>query len=379
MHVLADDFATGTFRAPEPPCLSLYQPTHRSHPENAQDPIRFRNLVKSMEESLRQQYPKRDIKSLLQPFYTLADDAVFWNNTQDGLAVLASPDIFRVYKLQRPVAELAVVADSFHIKPLLRIVQSADRYQILGLSRQEVKLFEGNRDALDEIELPPDFPRTLADVIGESGQKPQPIRTHGAAGAGGRHGTASKADLMESDTEQFFRAVDRAVLENYSRPLRLPLVLAALPENQGSFRQLSHNPFLLSQSIDVYPDALSIDALQERAWRAVEPQYLERLAALVDMFGAARPHSLADADLVLISRNAIAGRIATLLLEADRHIPGRIDHSTGEIEAANLAHPEVDDLLDDLGELVLHNGGQVVIVPKERMPTDTGAAAIYRF
>ncbi|HEX5513293.1 MAG TPA: hypothetical protein VFY81_02780, partial [Gammaproteobacteria bacterium] len=134
MHVLADDFTTGTFRAPEPPCLSLYQPTHRSHPEKAQDPIRFRNLVKSMEESLRQKYPKRDIESLLQPFYTLADDSVFWNTTQEGLAVLASPDIFRVYKLQRPVAELAVVADSFHIKPLLRIVQSADRYQILGLS-----------------------------------------------------------------------------------------------------------------------------------------------------------------------------------------------------------------------------------------------------
>ena len=37
----------------ESPCLSLYQPTHRRHPENDQDRIRFRNLVKQMEESLR--------------------------------------------------------------------------------------------------------------------------------------------------------------------------------------------------------------------------------------------------------------------------------------------------------------------------------------
>jgi hypothetical protein len=44
-----------------------------------------------------------------------------------------------------------------------------------------------------------------------------------------------------------------------------------------------------------------------------------------------------------------------------------------------LAHPEVDDLLDDLGELALKKGGQVVIVPQERMPTKTGIAAIYRF
>jgi len=69
------------------------------------------------------------------------------------LAVLAAPGLFRVYRLQRPVPELVVVADSFHTKPLMRILQSADRYQVLGLNRQEIKLFEGNRDALDEIEL----------------------------------------------------------------------------------------------------------------------------------------------------------------------------------------------------------------------------------
>jgi hypothetical protein len=33
----------------QPPCLSLYQPTHRSRPENQQGPIRFRNLVKELE------------------------------------------------------------------------------------------------------------------------------------------------------------------------------------------------------------------------------------------------------------------------------------------------------------------------------------------
>ena len=50
----------------ESPCLSLYQPTHRRHPENDQDRIRFRNLVKQMEESLRQKYPKRDVAPLLK-------------------------------------------------------------------------------------------------------------------------------------------------------------------------------------------------------------------------------------------------------------------------------------------------------------------------
>ena len=39
----------------------------------------------------------------------------------------------------------------------------------------------------------------------------------------------------------------------------------------------------------------------------------------------------------------------------------------------------VDDMLDDLAELVLTKGGEVVVVPSERMPTDSGLAAICRF
>jgi hypothetical protein len=67
------------------------------------------------------------------------------------------------------------------------------------------------------------------------------------------------------------------------------------------------------------------------------------------------------------------------LIEADRHIPGRIDYTSGRIDPGDLAHPEVDDVLDDLGELVLKKGGQIVIVPAERMPAQTGVAAIYRY
>ena len=50
------------------PCLSVYQPTHRRHPENKQDPIRFRNLVKELEVSLRQRYPEVDARPLMEPF-----------------------------------------------------------------------------------------------------------------------------------------------------------------------------------------------------------------------------------------------------------------------------------------------------------------------
>ena len=380
MNSLAQDYPAILSSDHETPCLSLYQPTHRQHPDNTQDPIRFRNLVKKMEASLRQKYPKREIKSLMQPFEALAEDRAFWNHTADGLAILSAPGLFRVYKLQRPVAELVVVADSFHTKPLMRIMQSADSYQVLALNRNAFKVFEGNRDALDEIQSIDGVPHTAAELLGKNANAREGAhRSYGPTGDAAWHGTDVKQDAAERDAEQFFRAVDRAVLQHCSQPSGMRLILAALPEHHHQFRTISRNPFLMKEALDVHPDDLSLDALRERAWQLVLPHYLERLAGLVEAFSAATVNGRGTDVLDDIAAAAIAGRIAILLIEADRLIPGIIDVTSGKITTSDLNHPEIDDVLDDLGEYVLKAGGEVVIVPAERMPTKSGAAAVYRF
>lgn len=382
MNLLANDYPEMILTQHKPPCLSLYQPTHRRHPGNLQDPIRFRNLVRELTESLQQKYPKLTIEPLLKPLHALADDSAFWNHNLDGLAILAAPEFFRIYRLQRPVEELAVVADSFHTKPLMRIMQSADRYQILGLNRRAIRLFEGNRDRLDEIEPVPEVSRTLDDALNSDFERDSATRTYGPIRPTtmGRHGDSDvKQDGIRSDTERFFRAIDRSVLEYHSRPTGLPLLLAALPEHHHLFREVSDNPHLLAECIDVHPDDLAIEELCRRAWEQVQPHYLARLVGLVDRFRAAIPREQATADLADAARAAVAGRIDTLLLEAGRYVPGRMDKITGEITPGMLDNPAVDDLLDDLGERVLTQGGEVILVPTERMPTGTGLAAIYRY
>jgi hypothetical protein len=70
--------------------------THRSHPENLQDPIRFQNLVKQLEESLLEQYSAIEVKKFLEPYITLNNNSEFWEHTLDGLAVLGSTEFFKV-------------------------------------------------------------------------------------------------------------------------------------------------------------------------------------------------------------------------------------------------------------------------------------------
>ena len=367
----------------QPPCLSLYQPTHRRHPGKQQDPIRFRNLVKELEASLRQKYPAVETRSVLAPFEALAHQHDFWNHTLDGLAVLGCPTLFRVFRLPRPVGEFAVVADSFHTKPLRRLLQTVDRYQVLGISLQKIRLFEGNRDALDEIDPAPGVPRNITESLGDELTEPHlTVASYGGVGQGSapmHHGDGGRQDAVHADAERFFRAVDRAVLEHHSRPSGLPLILAALPEHHHLFREVSHNPFLMAEGLPVNPDTLPIDDLRKRAWQVVEPEYQVKLATLAEEFAAAKSKGLGNDDLAQVAEAAAAGRVATLLIESLRQIAGRLDGTTGRVEVADLSNPQGDDLLDDLGELVGRMGGRVWVIPAERMPAHTGLAATYRY
>lgn len=381
-HLLNPQALTELRAFATPPCLSLYQPTHRRHPENQQDPILFRHGIEALSISLRQRHTAAQTQALLAPFQALADDANFWNHTLDGLAVLGGTGLFRVFVLSRPVAELAVVANSFHTKPLRRVLQSVDRYQVLGLSLNRIRLFEGERDGIAEIEPAPGVPRTVTDALGDELTEPHhTVSSYGGIGGASspmHHGQGGKKDEVDKDAERFFRAVDRAVAEHHSKPSGLPLILAALAEHHHLFHQVSHNPLLLTSGIDVNPDALSPDQLRQRAWQAVEPQYRARQTRWADEFGAARAKGLGSDNLADVARAAATGRVDMLLIEAERQIAGHLDDSSGRIIAADLENPNIDDLLDDLGELVLKMGGQVHVLPADRMPGSAGLAATYR-
>ena len=392
----------------ESPCISLYLPTHRAHPENQQDPIRYRNLLREVESSLQKAYPTREVRPLLEQFQALADDKEFWNQRTDGLAVLGAAGTFRVFDLQRPVPERAVVADSFHVKPLIRILQSADRYQVLCLTRHEAKLYEGNRDSLDPVDLS-ELPSTTVTPALFT-ERNQTVASHGtglgpagAAGPTDLHTHGGKSDGVDIRRDHFFRVIDQIVLEHHSRPSGLPLLLVALADHQVGFRAVSDNPALLAADLAINPDALTLDQLRVRAWEAVEPSYQQRLAGLVENYGLGASRQLGSDDLAEVARAAMTGRVGTLLVQADRVIPGRIDAATGRIEPGELSDdpgtarghlvhdatgrmkpgvlsdPGVDDVLDDLAEAVLRMKGEVVVVPAERMPTDTGVAATFRY
>jgi len=384
MRMLTSELMKQLLAVDDKTCLSLYMPTHRSHPENLQDPIRFRNLVKQLEASLRIKYTNGEVEEFLTPFEELGADEEFWKHTSDGLAVLSSKEVFEAIVVQMPVEELAIVADSFHTKPLRQFLQSADRYHVLGLTRKDIRFFVGNRHALQEVVLPKTIPTTITDALGvERTEKHTTVASYGGVGGESgsmHHGHGGRREETDIDTERFFRAVADSIWEHYSKPTGLALILVALTEHHSMFHEVSKNNMLLTEGVHLNPAFMTTEALAEKAWAIMEPEYQLKLAGVVDKYQQAKAGGKGLETVKQVAVAAVEGRVDTLIIEADRIIEGRVTNLvTGNVQNKDIDNPRIDDLLDDMGELVLKMGGSVVVLPKELMPSETGMAAVLRY
>ena len=336
-------------------------------------------MVESVEKSIQRTRRVAEALPLIEKLRGLASNQRFWTQRRDGLAVLASPTEFYAFDVRPPVPTAAIVADSFHLKPLLRTVQSADRFHVLCLQRDKIRLYEGSRDELVELK-PAAVPRTVVEALGDevvvqrktmtaAGKSGEPRPAPRAPGVPPGH--PAKGDDAKLDAEHFFRVVDEAILTHVSRPSGLPLLVTALPEDWARFRDLSGNPQLLKVAIERSPAALTEQPLLSEAWKCIEPYYLARLEKLIEQYRIGKARGLVSDDLLEVRGAAHEGRVGVLLIEAD-------DDIAGEGARASVVQ-EGDDPLDDLAELILRQKGTVVIVPPDRMPTTTGLAATYRF
>lgn len=394
------------------PCLSLYLPTHRNVPENTVDRPAYRHLVEALDLALAEAHPRHEVERLVRPLRLLADDRSFWEHTRDGLAVLAADGAARVFLLQRPVPPLALVGRRFHTLPLVHVASSLERCHVLALTGRRAHVLEaevwhgpggtaatGATIVLDPVTLTTSRGEApaleLADVVDVDVLEPHRVKTGmGPAGLGTsgivHGGFGSRQDEVEKDTEIFLRFVDATVLEQASRRTALPLVLVAGPALAATFRGLTRNPWLVDTPVQSDPSLLTRDELAA----AVAPVLVEsreaRVARAVAAYGRARDRDLAAGDLADVARAAVAGRVATLLLEADRFEAGHMDRTTGAIAplggaAADLSRrggepaPEATDLFNAVAETVLEKGGTVVSLVRNAMPTESGVAAIYRY
>jgi len=359
------------------PVISIYVDTHIKKPDRLENPIRFKNLVKEAQASLKEKEFK-GFKDLFSLFKEMEEDALFWEGATESMAILGDEDECIVYKLPVNVKSLAIVSDSFYIKPLLRSFQSNGHYHVLGLNRDNFVLFEADRYGITEIPVDASD-ATMEGVLGTEKTAPH----LSVASIGGDqsmyHGHGGAKDERKVDQEKFFRHVDTFVLEQYSKKQKIPLILVSPDEHQGEFRKLSKNNFLIDEGIKIDGDSLDKKSLYVKVQDVMQERFKKELKDRMAAFSEAHAKDLGSDDVIQIGRAIVEGKVASLYLEENTVHPGRFDPQLGTVMQGEIADPRVGDVYDDMAEVVLSRGGEVLILSKDEMPTERDLAAVYRY
>jgi len=364
-------------------CVSLYMPTHRAGIETRQAPIRFKNLLREAEEGLRTLGLRSpEAKKLLQPARRLHADAAFWWHQSDGLAVFAAANLFRHYRLPLDFAELVVVGERGHVKPLLPLFMGDGHFFTLALSQNQVRLLEGTRHSVDEIDLE-GVPGSLIEALGYKDLERQ-LQFHTqtqSLGRGGRAGvfhSHDPADEAKSRVLQYFRQVNEG-LGQVLRDEHAPLVLAGVEYLLPLYKAANTYPHLLDQGITGNPEILTPAELHGRAWEIVQPYFLEAKQAARAWYQELAGTGRTSIDVREVVPAAYHGRVEMLFVSVGVQQWGRFVPETDTVHLSAEPMPGDEDLLDLAAIQTLFNGGTVYAVESEKMPDDALLAAIFRF
>ncbi len=370
------------------PAISIYLPTHKAGREIRQDAIRLRNMLSAVAERLRAERRGPEVDVLIEPARRLLDDEEFWRHQEHGLAIFIAPGFDRVHKLPIEMPEEYAIGRHFCIRPLLPIVEKTGSFWLLTITAGRTGLYRGSRWAIAEVGGI-DLPHGIGEIYGESDFQGQHY-----ASPTGRPSLApsglSKAqsfgdtpeDLRKTQLLQLLRRI-AGVVEPVVRREPAPVILAAQPEIQGNFREMADWKELLPDGIQENPDAMSEDALRDKASLLLdlgrEKSRGDAIGRLNGLMGTGKAATTPD-DIV---KAALDGRVERLFLLPDRPVWGRLIEAGDRAEDRIVVHDEKasddDDLLNYAAVMTLRQGGEVMLVEPAQLPSTSPAAAILRY
>src|SRR5690606_17890548 len=111
---------------------------------------------------------KRRRTALVEELDDLRQDDGFWRRQAITLAVLATADGLRTYRLPNRLQSSVHVSDRFHIKPLLRAATFPQEAFVLALAENDVRVVHVLSEGPAEILNIPDLPKDASDAVGRA-------------------------------------------------------------------------------------------------------------------------------------------------------------------------------------------------------------------
>lgn len=316
------------------PCVSLVVPLEHSSPENQQNELRVKSLMKRVKEKLAGEGIEHgEARPVLDRLEGLLEGVDLFSYPDLGLALFASPSFGRRLELPFPVRERVAVDRVFATRDILVALERGVRWRAVVLGSDRVRVLDGFREKL--VEVTPSATDTSDSTDG------------------------ALAPLMAEDS--------------------LPLIVVGFEAEILAF--LKHSKFAHEVIVTSHGrhDRTKPRELGLHLWpimkEAVEARRNSRLDRELD---AAFKHGRLLSGIEEVWNAAHQGRGDILLVEEDLHFP--VEKGLGPRTLLRAPEGlEIDNAIDEIVDVVLQLGGRVHFVSKGSLREHDGIALVTRY
>jgi hypothetical protein len=349
-------------------CVSIYLATTPQTQHVGSSQIEFGNLSTEASRQLSAiGFDKRRLAMIEEELADLRGDDEFWRLQANSLAVLATADRIRTFRMATAVTSTVEVSDRFLLKPLLRAIVFPQHAFVLALSENSVRLIEVFAEQAPMPIKVPDLPRSAADAVGRASVN---NLTQGT-----RIANSQGQNVL---LKQYVRQVD-ACLRPVLAGRDTPLILAATEPLASLYRAASSYPALAAQGIVESPDRLKDHELAQAARTILDRVYADAVDAAKALFRTRLGQRRATTDLGEIAHAATHGAIEHLAFDLDTTLPGTVDDDTGTITLAASPSALTYDVIDEIVDRAILSGARYLGVRKDDIPEGAAMAATLRY
>ena len=355
-------------------CITLVEPI----PNPLEIRTRLKNAIRRVEKKLAD-HGADGIPALLEPIHAIATDAETERKWANSLIVFRSPETFRRFWLHQTFKEALTVANRFQIRPALGLMGREQRFFILALSRQRMRLFRCTQHGAEEVQLRGVAPENMRDWLNI--RQPDHVlknRSYGGASVGSMQGvtfgTSTDREREPEYLAHFLKEVEKGVT-SILRMENLPLILAGVEYEMGLYRKENTYQRLLEKGINGAPDHVALRTLHQHAMGIVMQVFSEPLRQALADFEKNGRISFSAPDIV---KAASEGRVADLFLSESAQQRGIWDEQRQEI-VFPAREEDGEDLLNLAALQTLLHGGRAFVLKAPDMPGKAETAAVLRF
>jgi hypothetical protein len=331
------------------PCVTISLNTHRTFPDNAQDGIQLKNLIKEAKERVVKELGKRPASLLLEKLDSIESD-VDLNYSLNSLHIYLSNNTKEIIKSTWPTNENGVhFSNNFDIRPLIKSYNRSEEYFILLLSQGGGTLYNAVNDG----------------IVGEIRNDDFPFSENRHY-----HTTADKSSdskHLDDLVREYFNKVDKALVK-VCNETGLNCLVICTEDNYSRLMQVADKPAIYLGYAPIDYQQTDTHHIANQGWGIVKDlQHKRRVEAISEIKEAVGQANVLT-DLQEIYQASMDGRGDLLMVHQDFAQPVLMkSNRTFELISDASKPAAIDDITSNIAWNILSKNGRVFFTQQDEI------------